>query len=81
MLSSNRLHGLHLHSAFLSRGHSKRFSILPNIHSSGEVRVRCLAQGHLDARLGGAGYQTSNLPVTSQPPKILAIMVYSPNKK
>ena len=36
--------------------------------SSGAVRVRCLAQGHLDTHtLGGAGYQTSNLPVKSQP--------------
>jgi hypothetical protein len=31
------------------------------------VRVRCLAQGHLDTQLGGAGDQTSNLLVTSQP--------------
>ena len=34
---------------------------------SGAVRVRRLAQGHLDTRLGGAGDRTSNLPVTSQP--------------
>ena len=29
--------------------------------------VRCLAQGHLNTHLGGAGDQTSNLPVTSRP--------------
>ena len=29
--------------------------------------VRRLAQGQLDPQLGGAGYQTSNLLVTSQP--------------
>ena len=35
---------------------------------SGAVRVRCLAQGHLDYQLGGAGDRTtSNLVVTSQP--------------
>ena len=31
------------------------------------VRVRCLAQGHLDTQLGGAGDRTNNLQVTSQP--------------
>ena len=35
--------------------------------SSGAVRVRRLALGHLDTRLGGAGDRTSNLQVTSQP--------------
>ena len=35
--------------------------------SSGAVGVRRLAQGHLDAPLGGAGDRTSNLPVTSRP--------------
>ena len=35
--------------------------------SSGAVRSRCLAQRHLDTLLGGAGDQTSNLPVTSRP--------------
>ena len=75
----NRLHG---DSDFLTSGHSKHFTILPNIHpfthrqrsqprsetasSTGAVRLRCLAQGHLDT-LGGAGDRTSNLPVTSQP--------------
>ena len=39
--------------------------------SSGAVRVRRLAQGHLDSQLGGAGDQTSNLPVTSQPKMFL----------
>ena len=29
--------------------------------------MRHLAQGHLDTQIGGAGDQTSNLPVTSQP--------------
>ena len=43
--------------------------------ASGAVRVRCLAQGHLDTQLGGAGYQTNNLVVASQPaipPELLA---------
>jgi hypothetical protein len=35
--------------------------------SSGEDRMRCLAQEHLDTHLGGAGDLTSNLAVTSQP--------------
>ena len=34
---------------------------------SGAVRVMCLAQGHLDTQLGGAGEWTRHLPVTSQP--------------
>ena len=55
-------------------------SEFPNIHPfthrrrgkataslSGEVRVRRLAQGHLDTQLGGSGDRTSNLPVTVQP--------------
>ena len=78
------LWGLQLYSAFLTSGPSKPFTILPNIHtfrhwrrcqprkatasSSGAVKVRRLAQGHLDTqKLGGAGDRTSNLPVTSQP--------------
>ena len=80
------VNGLHLYSAFLTSGHSKRFTILSNIHpfmhtfthrqrrqprkatasSSGAVKLRCLAQGHLDT-LGGAGDRTSNLPVTNPP--------------
>ena len=64
-----------VYSACLTSGHSKYFTISPNIHpfmhtfthshsdgSSGAVRVRCLAQGHLDA---GADNWTSNL--TSRP--------------
>ena len=35
--------------------------------SSGAVRVRCLAQGHLNTHLGGSRDQTCNLPVASQP--------------
>ena len=35
--------------------------------SSGAVRARRLAQGHLETQLGGDGDRTSNLPVTSQP--------------
>ena len=31
--------------------------------SSGAVRVKCLAQGHINIQLGGAGDQTSNLSV------------------
>ena len=34
---------------------------------SGAVRMRRLAQGHLHTQLGGAGDQTSNLPVSSHP--------------
>ena len=37
-----------------------------HIHTPTAVRVRRLAQGHLDTPLGGAGDQTSNLPGTSQ---------------
>ena len=29
--------------------------------------MRCLAQGHLDTQLGGAGNRTSNLAITGQP--------------
>ena len=29
--------------------------------------MRCLAHGHLDTQLGGAGDRTSDLAVTSQP--------------
>ena len=63
--------------------HSKGFTILSNIHpfmhtfitswqsqpckASGAVSGRRLAQEHLNTQLGGAGDQTSNLPVTSQP--------------
>ena len=72
-------------TAFIQRfpNHSKRFTILPNIHpftyrrrcqprkattsSSKAVRVRCLSQGYLNTRLGGSGDRTSNLLVTSQP--------------
>ena len=35
--------------------------------TSGAVRVRHFAQGHLNIQLGGAGDRTSNLPATSQP--------------
>ena len=35
--------------------------------SSGAVRVRCLAQGHLDTHLGGAGTELAPFPVTRQP--------------
>ena len=73
---------LQLYSAILTSGHSKSFTICPNIHPfmhtftaesttiavrSVAVRVRCFAQGQHDALLGGAGDRTSNLPVTSQP--------------
>ena len=42
--------------------------------SSGAVRVRGLAQGHLDTQLAGAGDRTSNLAVTNRtalPPELL----------
>ena len=35
--------------------------------SSGAFRVKRLAQGHLDTRIGEAGDRTVSLPVTSQP--------------
>ena len=35
--------------------------------SSGAVRGSCLAQGHVNTQLGGAGDQTRNPLVTSQP--------------
>ena len=38
-----------------------------SVPSLGAVSVRCLAQGHLDTQLGGAGDRTSNLLVPSQP--------------
>ena len=41
--------------------------------SSGTVRVKCLAQGHLDIQVGGSRNWTSNLSVTSQsslPPEL-----------
>ena len=40
--------------------------------------VRCLAQGHLNAQLGGAGDRTSNLAFTRQnalPPELLPSMI------
>ena len=48
--------------------------------SSGAVRVRRLAQGHLTTRLGGAWDRTSNLPLTSHhalPPEPRAAPVLS----
>ena len=86
-LPARMVNGLHLYSAFLTSGHSKRFTVSPHIHlllhiytnrrrsqphkatasSLGAARVRHLAQAHLNTQLGGAGDQTSNLPVTSQP--------------
>ena len=36
--------------------------------------MRCLAQGHLDTQLGGAGNRTSNLPATSRPLYLLSDM-------
>ena len=80
------VNGLLSYGALLTSGHSKRFTILTNIHpfmhtftrrrwrqrcqatasSSGAVRARRLAQGHLHTRLGGVWERTSNLPVTSQ---------------
>ena len=71
---------LHLYSALLTSGHLKHFTILPNFHPfmhtfphrrrsqpcKATVMLRCLAQGHLDTQLSGAGDRTGNLPVTSQ---------------
>jgi hypothetical protein len=81
------VNGLHLYSTLPPSGHSKRFTILPNIHPfmhtfiqrrrcqprrataslSGAVRVRRLAQGHLDTQLGGAGDRASSLQVSGPP--------------
>ena len=36
--------------------------VMTSSSGGGAVRVRCLPQGHLHTRLGGAGKQTSNLP-------------------
>ena len=74
------VNGLHLYSAFLNSGQSKHFTIWPNIHpfthtfthqpckatasSSVAIRLRCLAHGHLDTQLGGAGDLTRNLQVS-----------------
>ena len=76
------VNGPHSYSALLTSGHSKHFTISPNIHpfmhtfthrnrgsqphrarasSSGTVRVRCLAQGHLDSP--GMKPATFQLPV------------------
>ena len=53
--------------AISRRFHPKGVSDIQPHHWSGEVRVRCLAHGHLETKLGGARDQTSNLPVTTQP--------------
>ena len=87
LLSCKMVTGLHSHSAFLTSGVSKQFTMLRHVrvfmHAftlrrpcqpgkataswSGAVGVRRrVAQGHLDARPGGAGDGTSNLRVTSQ---------------
>ena len=87
LLSCQMVTGLHSHSAFLTSGLSKQFTMLRHVrvfmHAftlrrpcqpgtataswSGAVGVRRrVAQGHLDARPGGAGDRTSNLRVTSQ---------------
>ena len=76
--------GLHFYRCFLTSGHSKRFSISPNIHPCAHIHtpkavsalqgdsqfvgVRRLAQGRTDTPLGGAGDRSSKLLVTSQPP-------------
>ena len=57
---------LHLYSAFLGSGHSKRFTIWPHIHPfmhTFTLPRRCQPW----QATGGAGDGTSNLPVTSQP--------------
>ena len=48
------------------------------VSSSGAVRVRRLAHGHLDIQLGGAGDRTGNLAVTSQhalPLELLPLLI------
>ena len=40
------------------------------------VSMRCLAQGHLDTQLGGAGARTSNLPVTTHQVDTLESHIY-----
>ena len=61
---------LHLAEAFIQSGlmntFTHRWRSQPR-KASGAGRVWCLAQGHLDTPLRGAGFQTSNLPVTSKP--------------
>jgi len=57
---------LHIHP-FIHRPRCQPCKVTTN--TSGAVRVigyRCLAHGHLDTGLGGAGDRTSNLPVARQ---------------
>ena len=76
------VNGLQLCCAFLTSGHSKRFTILPNIHPSMHTfthwrrrqtcRARASSSGAVRVRTPrrsasqGVRDQTSNLPVTSQ---------------
>ena len=55
------------HPFMLTFTHRRRCPCNAKTSSSGAVRVRDLAPGHLDIQLGGAGDGTSNLPVTSRP--------------
>ena len=64
-----------MHSASLTFSYSYRHTSCTNrrrcqpckatISSLGAVGVRCLAQGHVDTWLGGAGDRTSNLLVAN----------------
>ena len=58
----------HIHPFMYTSTHRRRSRPCKvTASSSGALRVRCLARGHLNTRLGGAGDRTSILPVTSQP--------------
>ena len=74
------IHRLHSHTAFLSSGHSKRFTTLPNIHPfihtfthrrwSQPRKATASSSGAVRAScstLRETGGRTSNLPATSQP--------------
>ena len=54
----------HIHTHIHTHIH---ISTAESTSSSGEVRVGFLAQGELNTQLGGAGDQTSDRPITSQP--------------
>ena len=60
-----QLHSEHLADAF-THSHTAGGVNQATANLSGAVRVRCLAQGHLDTQLGGAGDPTSKFLV--QPP-------------
>ena len=57
----------HIHAHIHSHNHTPTATVESTPQCDSPVRVRRLAQGHLDTQLGGAGNWTSNLQVTSRP--------------